>query len=110
MGLDAPPLAPSPPFGVHPVSLDFEWDETKAERNQRKHGVEFHEASSVFRDRFALTVLDSRVPEEDRFVTIGLSSQGRVLVVVYTEREDRLRLISARAATPQERRTYAESP
>ena len=81
------------------MSLDFEWDEAKAESNLAKHGVGFHEARSVFRDLWAVTVLDRRASGEDRFITLGLSSQGRILVVVYTERDDRVRLISARSAT-----------
>ena len=92
------------------MSLDFEWDEAKEERNLTKHGVAFHEARSVFRDLWAVTVLDPRTAEEHRFLTLGLSSQGRLLVVVYTERDDRIRLISARPATPRERKTYSEHP
>ena len=91
------------------MSLEFEWDSIKSAANRRKHGVAFDEASSVFGDPLSVTIDDvghSKV--EDRFVIIGRSVGNRLLVVVYTEREDRLRLISARVATPQEARAYGQ--
>ena len=87
----------------------FEWDSSKAADNFAKHGVHFDEATTIFDDGLSLTIPD---PEhgwhENRFVTIGQSVQGRLLVVVYTERDDRIRLISVRTATPRERRIYEE--
>ena len=82
-----------------------EWDPRKADANYRNHGVRFSEAATVLSDELAVTVEDTRVGEQ-RFVTIGESAEGRLLVVVYTWRGERVRLISARQATPKERRSY----
>jgi hypothetical protein len=91
------------------MSLEFEWDRRKAAANQRKHGVSFEEAASVFGDPLSLTVGD---PEhsagEDRFVTIGVSTHGRAIVVIHTDRGDRIRIISARVATRREQKQYEE--
>ena len=78
--------------------LQFEWDETKAAlRNLEKHGVTFDEASSVFRDPLAKVVPDPTDPSgEDRAIMMGRSDQGRLLLVVFTERADRIRIVSAR--------------
>ena len=90
--------------------MQFEWDSAKARSNLRKHGVSFEEASTVFYDTLAATGSDpDHSLEEDRFVTFGLSSQGRLLVVAHTDRKDAIRIISARTATPPERRIYEES-
>ncbi|MBX7132766.1 MAG: BrnT family toxin [Fimbriimonadaceae bacterium] len=87
--------------------LQFEWDPAKDEANQAKHGVSFKEASEVFGDPLALTVPDpDHSIGEARFVTMGLSGNGSTLVVVHTDREDRIRIISARKAHPDERRHY----
>ena len=89
--------------------LTFEWDEEKAEINRRKHGVSFEEARTVFGDPLSITVGD--VPHsmrEHRYIDVGLSSEGRLLVVVYTERGEVIRLISSRDATRVERKTYEE--
>ena len=87
----------------------FEWDARKATRNRRKHGVSFEEASTVLGDPLSLTIPDPlHSGEEDRWVTFGMSSRGRRLVVVLTERGDRIRIISARKATRRERRSYEE--
>lgn len=90
--------------------IAFEWSPTKAVANQRKHGVSFEEARTVFEDDEALLIpdLDHSVSEE-RFILLGLSSAVRVLVVVHCERVDGnvIRLISARKADPAERATYA---
>jgi uncharacterized DUF497 family protein len=89
------------------VSLQFEWDARKANLNPRKHGVSFEEAATAFADPKSLTVPDpEHFTEEDRFVLLGLSFQGRLLVVVRTERGDSLPLISARKATKREQRQY----
>jgi hypothetical protein len=92
------------------MGLDFEWDRRKAEANLFLHGVSFAEASTVFGDRRAITIHDPdhSTPEEDRFLTLGASTQRRLLVVVHCDRGDRIRLISARKATPRERNRYDE--
>jgi uncharacterized DUF497 family protein len=91
------------------MGLTFEWDSDKAAQNLKKHGVSFEEASTVFADPLSLTIPDPLHSEvEDRFVMNGLSHRGRQLVVVYTERGERIRIISARAATPRERKIYEE--
>jgi hypothetical protein len=87
---------------------EFEWDDAKAAANAQKHGVIFEEARGVFRDPFAIELLDDREAyDEDRFILIGMTA-ARVLVVVYTTRDDRNRIISARKAEPNERRFYHE--
>jgi uncharacterized protein len=89
------------------MSLQFEWDAQKAELNYRKHRVSFDEAKTVFNDPYSITTLDSEHSEdEDRFVDIGLSAQGRLLVVVYTERKESTRIISSRNATKREIQFY----
>jgi uncharacterized protein len=85
--------------------VEFEWDPDKAANNLGKHRVRFAEAATVFEDDAALTMLDD-VPDEERFVALGMGSMGRVLVVVYTTRGDRIRVISARKATRRERSRY----
>ena len=91
------------------MSLIFEWDERKAEQNLRKHRVSFEEAKTVFGDFFSITISDPRHSDsESRYVDIGYSSQGQLLVVVYTEREPNIRIISCRRATQRERRAYEE--
>ena len=87
----------------------FEWDGHKAEANFRKHGVSFEEAQTVFTDPLSMTLPDpDHTEDEERFIDIGMSGNRRVLVVVYTERGQRIRLISARRATSVERRLYEE--
>jgi hypothetical protein len=87
-------------------SADYEWDAKKAAANLRKHGVDFVDAVPVLEDELALTTADDATGEERR-VSVGADGLGRILVVVYTWRgEDRIRLISARRATPKERRQY----
>lgn len=86
--------------------MEVEWDATKAASNLKNHGVDFADAASVLLDDMALTIRDDSVDEEDRFVTVGMDALGRLLVVVYTWREEVLRLISARPATTGERRRY----
>ena len=89
------------------MSLKFEWDVKKARENIKKHGVSFEEASTIFGDPLALTIYDPlHSEEEDRFVTLGESEKGRLMVVSFTDREDRIRIISARVATRQERKDY----
>lgn len=85
----------------------FEWDRRKAEINLEKHTVDFADAVAVFSDDRAITLQDDSIDEE-RFVTVGIDALGRVLVVAYTWRGGRIRLISARRATRRERRQYEE--
>ena len=89
--------------------MDFEWDPRKAAANQRKHEIDFADAATVLHDERAVTVVDDD-PDEERFVTIGADALGRILVVVFTHRGTRVRLISARSATGRERRRYEDSP
>jgi len=89
--------------------MELEWDPRKAEANYRKHGVRFSDAESVLEDRRAITVEDPH-PHEERWVTIGLDGLGRVLVVAYAWRHERVRVISARRATPRERKEYGRQP
>jgi uncharacterized DUF497 family protein len=89
--------------------MHFEWDPKKAAANQRKHGVSFEEASSALRDSFSATAHDPDHSEnEDRFVTFGISSRGRLLAVSHTEKGNAIRIISARLATNSERQIYEE--
>jgi hypothetical protein len=89
--------------------VTYEWDPAKAAANVRKHGVSFEEAASVFLDPAALTFLDpDHSGDEERAITIGQSARQRVLFVAHTEREERLRIISARRATRQEKDQYEE--
>jgi uncharacterized protein len=90
--------------------VEFEWDPLKAERNRRKHGILFEEAVTIFADPFELTIYDpDHSLAEDRFVSIGISSAGRLLVVGYTDRASTIRIIFARRATPIETMDYEES-
>lgn len=92
------------------LTLTFEWDPAKAEGNERKHGVSFEEARTVFGDAYALHLYDGEHSwNEDRFIIVGRSERERVLFVVYVERTKlTMRLISARRARLRERRTYEE--
>ena len=87
--------------------MEFEWDADKAASNLDKHGVSFAEAMTVFGDPLELTIADPNHSESEfRFLSIGLSALGRLLVVAYTEREGRTRIINARKATSRERKQY----
>ncbi|WP_341328624.1 BrnT family toxin [Methylotuvimicrobium sp. KM2] len=87
----------------------FEWDPKKATANRSKHGVTFEEASSALRDVFSATAHDpDHSDDEERFVTFGVSSQGRLLLVSHTDRGKAIRIISARLATNIERQIYEE--
>jgi len=92
------------------MPLEFEWDADKAESNRHKHGVSFEEASSVFGDRLSSTVPDADHSswQDARWVTMGMSCRHRLLVVIHSDRDTRVRLISAREATRRERRQYEE--
>jgi uncharacterized DUF497 family protein len=89
--------------------MDFEWDEDKARTNEAKHGVSFPEAASVFGDPLAVTFDDPlHSADEDRYLTIGLSATGRVLIVSHTDRGAATRIISARVASRGERKGYED--
>jgi len=89
--------------------MEFEWDERKAATNARKHGVSFHEASTVFGDSLAITFHDPDHSEnEQRFLTFGLSQSSRPLVVTHVDRGRKVRIISARLMTRYERKIYEE--
>jgi uncharacterized DUF497 family protein len=87
--------------------MRFEWDPEKARRNLKKHGVAFDEAVKAFYDPLSATFDDpDHSDEEQRYITIGFSSQGRLLVVGHTERGEVVRIISARRATAHERKKH----
>jgi uncharacterized DUF497 family protein len=89
--------------------MDFEWNENKARANFTKHRVSFEEAKTVFVDPFYVDFYDpDHSDAEERYVIIGESQQGRLLVVSYTERQQKIRLISAREATRREKDAYEE--
>ena len=90
--------------------MGFEWDPAKAEANFRKHGVRFAESLPVFEDDYTITASDDESdPGEKRFVALGLGAKGRVLVVVYSYRQQNYRIISARTAEPHECQQYEEN-
>ena len=87
--------------------MEFEWDPEKAAKNLQKHEVSFGEAATVFGDTLGITFRDpGHSLEEDRYITIGMSSRHRLLMVAHTERGDRIRIISARELTRSEREAY----
>jgi len=89
--------------------MKFEWDPQKAASNQRKHGVSFQEAASVLSDSLSITYHDpDHSITEHRFITVGMSQSGRVLMVAHTDRGDNIRIISARRTTHLERKHYEE--
>jgi len=91
------------------MKLSFELDEEKAKANLKKHRVSFDEAITVLIDSFSITIPDpDHSLDEQRYIDIGISDNGRVLVVVYTERGSNIRIISCRKATPSERKLYEE--
>ncbi len=91
------------------MGVAFEWDENKATTNLKKHGVSFEEASTVFGDPLSLTIDDLlHSEEEDRFLILGQSHRRRLLVVSFTDRGAKIRIISARVASRRERKDYEE--
>ena len=90
------------------LSVGYEWDPAKARANFEKHRILFADAVTTLEDDLALTVRDPFSEDEDRWITLGKDAAGRLLVVVYTWRGDRVRLISARLATPREKSQYEE--
>ena len=91
------------------MGLAFEWDAKKAKLNLRKHKVSFEEASTVFGDPLSRTIFDPlHSDDEERFVILGESHRQRLLAVVFTDRGERIRIISARIATRREKKNYEE--
>ena len=89
--------------------MEFEWDEAKAEANERKHGGDFTEAMTVFADPLSLTGYDpDHSEDEHRYLTMGLSTEGRLLIVSHTDRGEIARIISAREANRRERKDYED--
>lgn len=89
--------------------MKFEWDKNKAESNLKKHRVSFEEGETVFEDDFTVTINDDAHSfDEKRFVTIGQSLAGRLLIVFHTFEEERIRIISARKPTKAERKDYEQ--
>jgi uncharacterized DUF497 family protein len=87
----------------------FEWGEPKARGNLRKHGVDFADVTPGFDDERAITVKDMiTAVDEQRYLTLGRDARSRILLVAYTCRQDRIRIVSARPASPAERRQYRE--
>jgi uncharacterized DUF497 family protein len=90
--------------------MEFEWDPSKADLNLRKHRVSFKEAATVFGDSLGTTVSDpDHSVGEHRYITVGLSNRGRLLIVAHAERGERIRIISARKLTRSEKRAYEET-
>jgi uncharacterized DUF497 family protein len=96
------------------LNYNFEWDGKKAQDNRTKHGITLDEAATVFRDSKALSIFDPNHSEtEDRWVTMGISERGRLLIVIHTFREESendvtIRIISSRKATKQETQNYGD--
>ena len=89
--------------------MQFEWDAEKAASNLKKHGVSFQEAATAFGDPFSATIADpDHSEDEDRYVLLGQTYQGRLVVVVHTDREETVRIISARLASGRERKSYEQ--
>lgn len=88
--------------------VEAEWDPAKARSNLAKHGISFSDAEAVIDDEFAISIPDSGPHAERRFVLTGTDARGRILVVVYTYRRNRIRIISARRATKSEQNDYGK--
>ncbi len=92
------------------MKSEFEWDKNKAAKNTRKHRVSFDEAKSVFDDPGFITVVDEEHSiDEERYISIGLSENGRLLILAHTDNEGRIRIISARKASKKEEKFYENS-
>lgn len=91
---------------MHSVIMEIEFDPDKAQSNLRKHRVSFAHAEQSLRDERGITVADPDSEGEPRFVTLGMDALGRILVVIHTPRGDRIRIISARKASPSEAKHY----
>lgn len=96
-------------LGTLEREMDFEWDESKAESNAWKHGVDFTTAITVFADPLSVTAFDPKHSDgEDRFLTMGMSVDGRLLVVSHVDCGEMVRIISAREAVRRERKDYED--
>ena len=92
------------------MELTFEWDEEKDLSNRKKHGVSFDAAKTVFNNPFSITIADVQHSEDEhRYIDIGLSARGRLIVVSYTERASNIHIISCRKATKSERKSYEQA-
>ena len=91
------------------MALQFEWNSKKAQSNKKMHGITFEEASTTFGDPLSITIHDpTHSTGEDRFIAVGTSVNGKLIVVVHTDRDDTIRIISARKATRNERKQYEQ--
>ncbi|BAZ86122.1 BrnT family toxin [Dolichospermum compactum] len=91
------------------MELGFEWHEQKAQENLKKHEISFEEAKTVFNDPLSITIADSQhSDDEERYIDIDLSNRSQLLIVVYTERQSNIRIISSRKATNAERKIYEQ--
>jgi uncharacterized DUF497 family protein len=89
---------------------EFEWDDDKAISNLKKHSISFEEGATIFNDPLIATISDpDHSEDEERSISMGISMQGRLLVVIHTERNERIRLISCRKATTAERKAYEKN-
>ncbi len=89
--------------------MEFEWDDNKEAKNEKKHGVSFHEAATIFGDPLAITFDDpDNSINEKRLITFGISRLNRCIIVSHTERSSKIRIISARETTKHERKIYEE--
>jgi len=88
--------------------MRFEWDTAKAASNVRRHGVRFSEAAVALQDDGAMTIDDPDSESEERFISVDTDDRGRVLVTIFTYREDAIRIISSRRASKKERKIYEE--
>lgn len=92
------------------MDAKFEWHKKKAEQNFQKHGISFDEAKTIFNDQLFITVVDEEhSDDEERFITIGFSNTGKLLMVAHTDRKGRIRIISARKATKNEEDFYSKT-
>ena len=91
--------------------MNFEWESEKAAENLERHGIAFEEAATAFGDPLSITIGDPDHSEaEDRFILLGMTFRGRLVVVVHTDRGENVRLISARIPTRRERQSYEQEP
>lgn len=88
--------------------MEYQWDSNKAEINKKKHGIDFADAVGMFEDEWVLTLKEQIINNEQRFASIGIDFLGRIIVVVYTYRNNEIRIISARNATKNERKIYEQ--
>ena len=89
--------------------MEYRWDRSKARTNLAKHGIDFADAVTALEDELALSIPDPDAEGEERFIRMGADAGGRVLVTVYSQQDGCTRIISARRATPRERRRYEET-